>query len=152
MSQKTWWAEDFTPGLEFRSPGATITEAQIIDFALQYDPQPFHIDKTAAEASIYGGLISSGFMTMGIAFRLFQSMAVLNPSSQGAPGMDEIRWHKPVRPGDTIRTVATVMENRRSKSRPQLHIVKWNWEVFNQKDELVMSWVGPGMYLRSDAG
>ncbi|MGG7567988.1 MaoC family dehydratase [Rhodovulum sp. DZ06] len=149
MSAKTWWAEDFTPGLTFTTPGATITEAQILDFAMRYDPQPFHLDKTAAEASIYGGLIASGFQTLSTAFRLWQSMAVINPSSQGSPGMDEVLWHAPVRPNDTIHCVITVTDNRRSASRPHLHIVQWVWEVFNQDGVKVMSFKGPGMYLRA---
>ena len=149
MSQKIWWAEDFTPGLTFSTPGATISEAQILDFALKYDPQPFHLDKTAGEASIYGGLIASGFQTMSVAFRLWQSMAVINPSSQGAPGMEEVLWRRPVRPGDTIHCIVKVVSNRRSTSRPELHVVGWDWEVFNQADEKVMSWKGVGFYLRA---
>ncbi len=148
MSQKTWWAEDFTPGLTFETPGLTMTEAAIVDFALKYDPQPFHIDAEAAKASIYGGLIASGFHTLSASFRLWQSMSVINPASQGAPGMDNVKWKAPVRPGDTIRCLVTVTSQRMSKIRPDIGIVGWRMEVFNQRDELVMSWEGPGMYLR----
>lgn len=147
-AQKTWWAEDFIPGLTFETPGFTMTEAAIINYAMMYDPQPFHTDVTAAEASIYGGLIASGFHTLSTAFRLWQGMGIINPASQGAPGMDELVWKAPVRPGDTIRGVVKVTSQRMSASRPTLGIIGWRTEVFNQRDELVMSFAGPAMYLR----
>jgi acyl dehydratase len=147
-AQKIWWAEDFTPGLTFHTPGATLTEASIIQYAMLHDPQPFHTDVTAAEASLYGGLIASGFQTLTTAFRLWQGMGIINPASQGAPGMDELKWLAPVRPGDTIRAVVTVTSQRLSKSRPDIGIVGWRTEVFNQRGELVMSFAGPAMYLR----
>ncbi len=105
-------------------------------------------DAEAAKASIYGGLIASGFHTLSASFRLWQGMSVINPASQGAPGMDNVKWKAPVRPGDTIRCLVTVTSQRMSKSRPDIGIVGWRMEVFNQRDELVMSWEGPGMYLR----
>lgn len=147
-AQKTWWAEDFTPGLTFHTPGLTMTEAAIIDYAMRYDPQPFHTDVTAAEGSIYGGLIASGFHTLSAAFRLWQGMGVINPASQGAPGIDSVTFDAPVRPGDTIRCVVKVTAARMSTKRPTLGIINWRTEVFNQRDELVMTFAGPAMYLR----
>jgi acyl dehydratase len=142
------WFEDLTPGFRHETDGATLSEGQILDFAFTYDPQPFHLDKTAAESSIYGGLIASGFQTMITAFRLWHAEKIMNPASQGSPGMEEVRWIKPVRPGDTIRTIGEVTAARVSKSRPVLGIVGWHYEVLNQKDEVVMTWKTTGLYLR----
>ena len=152
MTAKVWWAEDFEPGMEFRTAAATLSEAQILDFAFQYDPQPFHTDAEAAKASMHGGLIASGFQTMGLVFRLWQSMAVMNPSSQGAPGVYDVKWHVPVRPGDTLHAVARVVAIRRSEKRPEIHIVDWEMEGFNQRGEMVVSWRCPGMFLRGPEG
>ena len=94
-----------------------MSEAQILDFALAYDPQPFHLDRTAAEASPYGGLIASGFQTLALAFRMFYQEKVINACSMGSPGMSELRWLGPVRPGDTLRTEAEVLSTRPSRSK-----------------------------------
>ncbi len=134
------WFEDFTPGRTFRTAGATISEASILDFAFHYDPQPFHLDKTAAEKSIYGGLIASGFQTMITAFRLWHAENIMNTASAGSPGVDELRWILPVRPDDTIRVRAEVLECRASRSKPDRGSTLMRYDVFNQKDEKVMSW------------
>jgi acyl dehydratase len=91
--------EDFTPGREFRTEGVTVTESQILDFALAFDPQPFHLDAEAAKGTIFGGLIASGFHTMALTFRLFAQTRALVACSLGSPGVDELRWLRPVRPG-----------------------------------------------------
>ena len=88
---------------------------------------------------------------MMTAFRLLHAEKVMNPASQGSPGMESVRWLAPVRPGDTIRMVATVLEARVSASRPQLGIVRWHYSVLNQRDEAVMDWVLSGMFLRAPA-
>ncbi len=134
------WFEDFTPGRTFHTAGATISEASILDFAFHYDPQPFHLDKTAAEKSIYGGLIASGFQTMITAFRLWHAENIMNACSAGSPGVDELRWILPVRPDDTIRVRAEVLECRVSRSKPDRGSTLMRYDVFNQKDEKVMSW------------
>ncbi len=134
------WFEDFTPGRTFHTSGATISEASILDFAFHYDPQPFHLDKTAAEKSIYGGLIASGFQTMITAFRLWHAENIMNACSAGSPGVDELRWILPVRPDDTIRVRAEVLECRASRSKPDRGSTLMRYDVFNQKDEKVMSW------------
>ncbi len=131
--------EDFHIGQEFRSPGKTFTESEILEFAFKYDPQPFHIDLQAAEASQYGGLIASGWHVMAVAFRLFTMTDALGPASEGAPGIDDLRWRLPVRPGDTIRTVATVEAMRLSGSRPGIGLVTIGYRVENQKGETVAS-------------
>jgi acyl dehydratase len=136
------YLDDFKPGDELASPGATVTEAQIIDFALQFDPQPFHLDVTAAAASPFGGLIASGFHTIALSFRLFWQTGALNDGSIGSPGIDEVRWLKPVRPGDTLRVVAKVLEIRPSRSRPDRGVVRMQYTTLNQHGETVMTLIG----------
>lgn len=134
--------DDFKAGDELASSGATVTEAQIIDFALKFDPQPFHLDATAAAASPFGGLIASGFHTIALSFRLFWQTGALNDGSIGSPGIDEVRWLKPVRPGDTLRVVVKVLETRRSTSKPDRGLVKVQYTTLNQHAETVMTLVG----------
>jgi acyl dehydratase len=131
--------EDFTPGREFRTDGATITEAQILDFALAFDPQPFHLDVEAAKQSIFGGLIASGFHTMALTFRLFAQTRALAACSLGSPGVDELRWLRPVRPGDTLRAVVRVAEQRPSTSKSDRGIVRLQWTTLNQAGEPVLT-------------
>jgi len=134
--------EDFKPGDELASPGATITEAQIIDFALTFDPQPFHVDVTAAAAGPFGGLIASGFHTLALSFRLFWQTGALNEGSIGSPGIDEVRWLRPVRPGDTLRVVVKVLETRPSRSKPDRGVVKVQYTTSNQHGETVLTVIG----------
>lgn len=131
--------EDFTPGREFRTDGATITEAQILDFALAFDPQPFHLDVEAAKQSIFGGLIASGFHTMALTFRLFAQTRALAACSMGSPGADELRWLRPVRPGDTLRAIVRVVEQRQSTSKPDRGIVRLQWTTLNQAGDPVLT-------------
>lgn len=131
--------EDFTSGREFRTDGVTLTEAQILDFALAYDPQPFHLDVEAAKQSIFGGLIASGFHTMALTFRLFAQTRALAACSLGSPGADELRWLRPVRPGDTLRAIVRVVEQRPSTSKPDRGIVRLHWTTLNQKGEPVLT-------------
>lgn len=134
------WLEDFTVGQRFRSRGATLSEAQILDFAWAHDPQPFHIDKEAAAASPYGGVIASGFQTLLVAFRLFYQERIMNAASLGSPGMDEVRWLVPVRPGDTIHVETEVKEVRPSSSRPDRGTAILAYEVVNQDGRTVMTY------------
>ena len=136
------YLEDFKAGDEFTSPGVTITEAQIIDFALTFDPQPLHVDVTAASAGVFGGLIASGFHTAALTFRLFWQTGVLGAASVGSPGLDELRWLKPVRPGDTLHVVAKVLEVRRSTSKPDRGAVRMHYTTLNQHGEPVMTLIG----------
>jgi acyl dehydratase len=134
--------EDFKVGAELTSPGLTITEAQIIDFAMKFDPQPFHVDVTAAAASPFGGLIASGFHTAALSFRLFWQTGALADGSLGSPGLDELRWLRPVRPGDTLHVVAKVLEAKRSTSKPDRGVVKMSYTTLNQNGEAVMTLIG----------
>ena len=134
--------DDFKVGDEFESSGITLTESLIIDFALKYDPQPIHLDATAAAAGPFGGLIASGFQTAALTFRLFWQTGLIADSSLGSPGLDELRWLKPVRPGDTLRVVVKVVEVRRSRSKPDRGVVRMAYTTLNQQGEAVMTLVG----------
>lgn len=136
----TRWFKEFAVGDRFETRGATLTESQIVDFALTYDPQAMHVDATAAEAGPFGGLIASGFQTLALSFRLFYDLGLMARSNIVGPGMDEVRWTAPVRPGDTIRVVAEVIEARESRSRPDRGTVRFLLTVRNQRDEVAMSY------------
>lgn len=133
--------EDLKPGDKFVSPGVTLTEAEIVGFALKYDPQPFHLDTGAAEASIYGGLIASGFQVVSLCFRMFIQIGLLRTTSMGSPGIDELRWLAPVRPGDTLRTEVEVGEVKPSRSKPDRGIARLHYRAINQRGETVTSFV-----------
>jgi acyl dehydratase len=117
----------------------TLTEADIIDFARAWDPQPFHIDAEAARASPFGGLIASGFQTLAAGFRVLYQTGFLVDASLGGPGIDELRWTAPVRPGDTLSTIATVKEVTPSRSKPDRGVLRLGVEARNQRGETVMT-------------
>lgn len=133
------WYEDYEIGEAFISAGKTLTEAEIIDFAFRYDPQPFHIDTAAAERHMYGGLIASGWHVMSVAFRLFVDTRPWGTAGLGSPGCDELRWVKPVRPGDTIRTEVIITDKRPSESKPDRGLLMLDWAILNQDDDIVMT-------------
>jgi len=133
-----WYFEDYVPGRTVDCGSFSISEADIIAFAKDYDPQPFHTDPSAAAAGPFGGLIASGWQTTSLMMRLLVEHFVSAETGLGAAGVDEIRWPRPVRPGDTLRVRATVLETRRSKSKPDRGIVRSLAEVTNQKGEPVM--------------
>lgn len=139
--KKDYFYDDFEVGQSFRSGGATISEAQILDFAFRYDPQPFHIDKVAAEDSIFGGLIASGMQTMAVSFRLWYDSGIMKTASLGSPGIDELRWTAPVRAGDTLHVIVEVLEKTPSRSKPDRGVVLMKYQVYNQHDTAVMSYV-----------
>lgn len=137
----TRYLDDLTPGQRFTSPGLTLSEAEIIDFAWRYDPQPFHLDAQAAADSPYGGLIASGFQSLAICFRLFIQSGILAESSMGSPGIDELRWLAPVRPGDTLHSEIEVLEVRPSASKPDRGIARLRYQAVNQRHEAVLSFI-----------
>ncbi len=143
-----FYFDDIKVGNRFVSPGVTLTEAEIVNFALKYDPQPFHIDAEAARGGPFGGLVASGFQSLALSFRVFYASAPYISAMAGSPGLEEIRWLKPVRPGDTIRTVTEVIEARASKSRPDRGIIKVRRHVYNQNDEEVLSVTAVEFLLR----
>lgn len=130
--------EDYEVGASYEFAPVPVTEAEIVEFAERFDPQTFHIDPARAERSIYGGIIASGWHTGSIAMRLLVENFLSSVASMGSPGVDELRWPRPVRPGDELSLRVTVLEARRSESKPDRGIVKSHSEVFNQHGEVVM--------------
>lgn len=130
--------EDFQPGDIIETEGATLTEAQIIDFALTYDPQPFHLDVVAAGKSLFGGLIASGFQTLALSFRLLRDTGIITGTGLGGTGADELRWLAPVRPGDTLRVRAEVLDKKLS-SKGGRGTVRIAYATLNQRGETVLT-------------
>jgi len=151
MSYKYYW-EDFYPGQVREIGGYSLSEEEIIEFAGKYDPQPFHLDKDKAQQSYFGGLIASGWQTASMCMRMICDLYLIEAASLGSPGVDEVRWVKPVRPGDTLRLKATVIETHASNSRPDMGTVRSRSEVYNQHGELVMHMSGVGMFRRRSPG
>ncbi|HEY8384394.1 MAG TPA: MaoC family dehydratase [Microvirga sp.] len=158
--------EDFTPGSVWEGGPITLSREDIVGFAREFDPQPFHLDEEAAKGTFVGHLIGSGWHTCALTMRLVAESFILDATSLGAPGVEEVKWVRPTRPGDTLRSRTTVMEARASKSRPELGLVLFRIDVTNQHEELVLSqtnWVmfgrrghpwppAPGAGPRSAAG
>lgn len=130
--------EDFKVGDKFKSAGVTFTESEIIHFALQYDPQPFHIDIEAARKSQYKGLIASGFQTLALVFRMYIQEGMLK-QGMGSPGMDELRWLLPVRPGDTLHMESEVLSVSASRTRTDRGYVEIFCRIINHRDEVAMT-------------
>ena len=143
--------EDFPPGDVRESPARTVTREEMLAFARAFDPQPFHTDEDAAGTTIYGGLIASGWHTIAIYMRLMWDSYLKDTASLGSPGVDEVRWLKPVRPGDTLRARFTVVEAVPSRSKPDRGVVRSFSQVFNQYGEVVMSLRGLGLFARRPA-
>jgi len=148
---KKYYFEDFPVGMVRELAGPTLTAESIIEYASRYDPQPFHTDEEAAKHSIFGGLIASGWHTVSLCMRLICDAYLLEAASMGSPGVNEVRWTKPVRPGDTIRLRMSVIDSKPSTSKPDRGTVLHRWDVFNQDGELVMSMEGWGMFKRRSA-
>ncbi|MEP1209382.1 MAG: MaoC family dehydratase [Rhizobiaceae bacterium] len=141
--------EDFTVGRIFDLPAHTISAEEIIEFAQEFDPQPFHLDGQSDQAKQVGGLIASGWHTSAILMRMICDGYLLDSPSQGSPGLEEVRWLSVVRPGDTLSGKAEVTASRVSQSNPALGIVSFVYRVRNQRDEEVMRTKGVGMFKTS---
>lgn len=137
--------EDFTPGLVIDGGSAPVTEAALVEFAQQWDPQPFHIDREAAEASRWKGLIASGWHTCVIAMRLAVDNVLNGSNASASPGIDELRWHAPVRAGDILHLTLHVLETRISSSG-EYGIVRWRWEVHTQAGTKVLSLLASSLF------
>jgi len=148
--QFRYYWEDFPVGLVREFGGMTLTKEDIVRFARQYDPQPFHVDEEAARHTVFGQLIASGWQTCAAAMRMMCDAYLLESASAGSPGVENIRWMAPVRPGDTLRVRLTVLEARVLRSKPHIGLVRNKWEMFNQHNEQVMHMEGYGMFLRRD--
>ena len=137
-----YYFEDFHVGDTFDLGALTVTEEEILSFARQFDPQYFHIDPERAKDSIFGGLVASGWHITALFMRLFVDGLLSQTDSIASPGVDEVRWLLPVRPGETLRGRFTVIAASSSRSRPTMGILRSRSELFNQHDELVMTLTG----------
>lgn len=149
---KERWFDDFRVGERFEFGDYLITAEEIVEFAQRYDPQPFHLDAEAAARSHFGGLIASGWMSCGVLMRLVCDHFIPSASSMGSPGIDELRWLKPVRPGDRARAAVEVLAVKPSQSKPDRGVITVQQELINQRDDRVLTLVGRGMYQRRPAG
>jgi acyl dehydratase len=147
MTEPRYW-DDYEVGQKFALGSTSFTEQEIVDFARQFDPQPFHIDPEAAKQSIYGGIIASGWHVASKMMRLFVDNYVDRRTALGSPGVDELRWLKPVRGGDTLTGWVVCAAKVPSRSRPAMGVIHEQWEVTNQKGELVMTTKGINMVRR----
>jgi acyl dehydratase len=131
--------EDYVSGAVHECGCIAVQESEIIAFARQFDPQPLHVDPKKAEQSVFGGLIASGWHTAGLMMRLFVEHYLSRVASLSSPGVDELRWLKPVRPGDELALRVTVLETTLSRSKPDRGVVHSHIEVRNQREEVVMT-------------
>ena len=145
-----YW-EDFPVGHHMDFGGAPVSREAVIAFASQFDPQPFHLDDEAAKLSLFGGLCASGWHTCAMAMRMMCDAYLLDCASLGSPGIDALRWLKPVFPGDTLRMSLDVLEARTMASRPGVGLVKSRWTMFNQHGDAVLTMEGWGMFRRLQA-
>lgn len=151
MPPLRYW-EDIEIGHTYALGSVTLSEAEIVAFALQFDPQPFHIDRAAAEASMFGGIIASGWHTCSAMMRLLADNFLHPETSLGSPGIDEVRWPKPVRAGDTISASLTVTAKRPSASKPFMGLAFYDWTAVNQRGETVAVMKGTNLIRRRPAG
>ena len=142
------WFEDYRVGERFEFGEHLVTEQEIVDYARRYDPQPFHVDATAAAASHFGGLVASGWMTCGVLMSLLCAHFIAPRSSMGSPGVDHLRWLQPVRPGDRLRARVEILETKASQSKPDRGVITVREELLNQHGQTVLSLVGRAMLAR----
>lgn len=143
-----WYWEDLEPGSVRELGSVTPTAQEILEFASKFDPQPFHLDEEAGRRSVFGALCASGWHTCSMAMRLTVDNFLNESSSMGSPGLENIRWMKPVYPGDTLRLTYRVTESRPLNSKPDIGLVRAIWEMYNQHGEQVMQMEGYGMFRR----
>jgi acyl dehydratase len=148
---KRYW-EDFQPGaVEIYGP-RLVTREEIVAFAAEFDPQPMHLDEAAASATMLGGLGASGWHMTSLLMRVIADGFILDSSSMGAPGIEELRWLKPLRPGTQIRVRATVLDARASKSRPEMGLTRFRYEMIDDADEIIVAMTVPTMFGRREKG
>jgi acyl dehydratase len=140
--------DSYTPGLVRELGPIHVDLDEVVEFARRYDPQPFHIDPEAAAASIYGGIIASGWHTCAMVMRALVDGYISAESSLGSPGIDELRWLAPVRPGDDLRVRITVLHSRPSRTKPDRGIVQSEIAVRNQDDVVVLSMIATNLVRR----
>jgi acyl dehydratase len=150
MSKLHW--EDFEPGAVAIYGPRLVTREEIVAFAAEFDPQPMHLDEAAASATLLGGLAASGWHTCCLLMRTIADGFILNSSSMGGPGVEEVRWLRPLRPGTRIRVRATVLDKRASNSRPEMGLVKFLFEVVDDADAVVTTLSTTLMFGRREPG
>jgi len=143
--------EDFKPGDVIELGSRTISKERILAFAREFDPQPFHTDEEAAKRSIYGGLLASGWHTGSLLMRILNDGLLKDTASLGSPGVDELRWLKPVRPGDVLSARMTVLESIPSRSKPDRGLIRSLMELRNQHGEVVLTVRGLSLLGRRPA-
>ena len=148
---KLHW-EDFKPGAVAVYGPRLVTREEIVAFAAEFDPQPMHLDEAAAGATLLGGLGASGWQICCLLMRMIADGFLLDSTSMGAPGIDEVRWLKPLRPGTQIRVRATVLDMRASNSRPEMGFVRFHYEVLDDQDAVLTTMVCSTMLVRREAG
>lgn len=144
---RLYW-EDFQPGAVREFGNTTVTREAIIAFAKDFDPQPFHLDEEAGRNSVLGGLCASGWHTCALAMRMMCDDYLLESASLGSPGVENVKWLKPVYPGDTLRVRLHITEARLMASRPTAGLVRSRWQILNQRDEAVLTMEGWNMFGR----
>ncbi len=151
MSARKWAYEDLAEGVVIDLGTKVVRAEEIIEFASEFDAQPFHLDEEAGRASILGGLSASGWHTCSMFMRMLCDAVLLDSTSQGAPGIDYAKWKRPVLAGDTLGGRLTVLSSRLSRSKPGLGFVSWRAELVNQKGETVSQLVNTCMFLTREA-
>ncbi len=142
------WFEDYIPGSVYEFGHVSMSEAEIVDFAARYDPQSIHTDPEGSTAGPFGGLIASGVHTIAVCMRLYVDHYISRVASLASPGIDEIRWPHPVRPGDRLRIRVTVAQARASRSKPDRGLVHSAVEALNQDDDVVLSFTAMNFFAR----
>jgi acyl dehydratase len=146
------WFEDYVVGTTAEHGAVRVDEAELVDFAQRFDPQPIHVDRAAAGAGPYGGLIASGWHTCALMMRLFAREYLSPASSLGSPGVDELRWIRPARPGDELTLRTTVVEARLSRSKPDRGLVRTRVELVNGSGDVVLTLTAMNLILTRPAG
>jgi acyl dehydratase len=142
-----YW-EDMQPGNELDLGSISATREEIIAFATQFDPQPFHLDEEAAKASVFGNLCASGWHTCAMAMRLMVTNFLQSSSSLGSPGLENVQWKKPVFPNDVLSLKHKIIESRPMRSKPDVGLVRTLWEMRNQHGDIVLLMEGWSMFRR----
>ena len=148
MKKNLIYYEDLEIGQKIKLGSIKVSKKEIISFAEKFDPQPFHTNEIKAKESIFGGLCASGWHTCSLFMRILYDGFLINSAALGSPGMDAIRWLKPLRPGDTITGIGEVIKKRPSKSRPEIGSLIINYEVFNKNNELIMTLIGISIFKK----
>ena len=148
MKKNLIYYEDLEIGQKIKLGSINVSKKEIISFAEKFDPQPFHVNEIKAKESIFGGLCASGWHTCSLFMRILYDGFLINSAALGSPGMNEIRWLKPLRPGETITGLGEVIKKTPSKSRPEIGSLIINYEVFNKNNELIMTLIGISIFKK----